>query len=164
MPGLDLVEVRPARRLEGLRGKVAGDHEEAHRAAAAAAGRRVFEQLILAALGRVGVVDQQDEPRAMLQRVGDLVVEGGERGVLLASEEAVFLILLGLAAQDQDGLPLHVEVGVIVVLELQLAVVGRDAVAGEDERRSLNSPAPAEGQRLEVLLGLALEGRRRRPS
>ena len=61
--------------------------------------------------------------------------------VPLAVERAVVLVLLRLAADDQDGLALDVEAGVVVVVELLRVVLGRDPVAGEDDRHAIKRPA-----------------------
>ena len=92
----------------------------------------------------------------MLEGVGRLVAEGGEVGVPLAGERAVLLVLLRLAADDQDGLALDVEPGVVVVVELLGVVLGGDPVAGEDDRHAVERAAAADGQRGEVDLGLGL--------
>ena len=82
------------------------------------------------------VVDQQHDRRAVLEGVGGLVPEGRVVAVLLAGERTVVPVLLRLAADDQDRLALDVDAGVVVVVELQRAVLGRDAVAGEDDRQT----------------------------
>ena len=93
----------------------------------------------------------------MLEGVGGLVPEGGEVGVLLAGERAVVLVLLRLAADDQDGLALDVEPGVVVVVELLGVVLGGDAIAGEDDRHAFERAAAADRQGDEVVLGFGLQ-------
>ena len=94
----------------------------------------------------------------MLIGIGRLVPEGGEVAVPLAVERAVCPVLLRLAADDQDGLPLDVLESVVVVVELLRRVLRRDPVAGEDDRDAVERPPRADRQRVEV----ALLGRDRR--
>ncbi len=86
----------------------------------------------------------------MLKGIGGLVAEGRVIGQLLAGERAVLIVLLRLVADDENGLALHVDPVIVVVVELQTSVVGRDAVTGEYDRHAFHRPADADGQRHEL--------------
>ena len=111
-------KARLARVGEELVREVAREHQERDVRVQLGARGGEAEQLVLAILQAGRVVDQQDGRRAVLEGVGGLVPEGGEVRRPLAVERAVVLVLLRLAAEDQDGLPLDVEAGVVVVVEL----------------------------------------------
>ena len=93
----------------------------------------------------------------MLEGVGGLVAKGRVFGQLLAGERAVRFVLLRLAADDEDGLALHVDPVIVVVVELKISVVGRDAVTGEYDGYVFQRPADADGQRTEFGFRLGLE-------
>ena len=140
----------------------AGDHQEGELRVQLGPGVGEVEELVLGlvSLEGEGVVDQEHGGRAVLEGVGRLVPEGGEVGVPLAGEGALLLVLLRLAADDQHGLALDVEPGVVVVVELPGVVLGGDAIAGEDDRHAVERAAAADRQRREVDLGLGLRASR----
>ncbi len=102
----------------------------------------------------------------MLERVGRLVLERGPvRGPRVVVprdppglQGARLVAGLGLATEDQDGLPLHVDARVIVIIQLVRFVSGRDAVTGEDDGRGLERRTDADGQRGKVGLERGGEG------
>jgi hypothetical protein len=86
------------------------------------------------------------------------VQEGGvaRRLAVLVGERAGVLARRRGAAEDEHGLALDVEAGVVVIEGL-VAVLGRDAVAGEDHRHAVERPAAADAQGGEIGLGPGLD-------
>ena len=104
------------------------------------------------------VVDEQDGRRAVLEGVGGLVPRSvAKSAVCLPSNGLSSLVLAGLAAEDQDGLALDVEPGVVVVVEFRRVVLGRDPVAGEDDRHAVERPAACRSPGDEIGLRLGFE-------
>ncbi len=92
------------------------------------------------------VTDEEDRSCAVFVGVRDLATKRRILRRLAAVEGTVGIFLLGLVAQDDDGLVLDVDAGIVVIA----LALGRDAVADKHERHVEFSRA-ADGQRREFL-------------
>jgi hypothetical protein len=98
------------------------------------------------------VVAKDHRRRAMFVSVGDLATERSVPRNLRAVEDAVRVVLLRLVPQDDNGLVLDVNVGVVVVI----LVLARDAVADENHRQ-IEFSRTAEGQRAKLVADFKID-------
>ena len=86
----------------------------------------------------------------MLERVRRLVLKSRVRREFRPIERTGFVVLLRLATDQEDGLALDVDVGIIVVVELEVGILGRDSVTGENYRNVIDRAAAPKREGHEV--------------
>ena len=114
---LQVSQARFARGRENLVGILAGKHDEGEIADHIRTAGTQAQNPVRITPQTGEVVDQQHDRRAVLKCVGGLVPEGRVVAGPLAGERTVLTFLLRLAANDQDRLASHVNIGVVVVVQ-----------------------------------------------